>query len=294
LSNLTPNSLKKKLLVVKEEVAIKRKDNIVPTRVYCEANKKLEDLKLVKRKLDYEIHHSMKGIIKITKSGNRIQYYFRENAKDRDGTYIPVSQTHKIKSLLQKRYNQKVLKLIEKEIKSLEEFIKKAEYIPQAIQEIYSSNPIQIKEQIIPVDISDEDYVKQWLDQKFIPKPIIENDSTQKTDRGEIVRSKSELNIANYLYKMGIPYKYECPITLINGQIIHPDFTVLDVKNRKEVYWEHRGMMDDRDYARHSVKRIRDYNSSGIFLGMNLIITEETSSIQLGTNEIERIVQAYF
>lgn len=266
----------------------------MPTGIYCEANRRLEELKTKKKELDYELQHCAKGIIKITKSGNRIQYYYRENSSDRDGTYIPVSQTQKIKSLLQKRYNQKVLKLIEKEIKSLEELIKKSEHIPQAIQEIYSSNPIQIKEQIIPVDISDEDYIKQWLAQPFTPKPIIENDSTQRTDRGEIVRSKSELNIANLLNKMGIPYKYECPITLYNGQTIHPDFTVLDVRNRREVYWEHRGMMDDREYAKHTVKRIKDLNKSDIILGKNLIITEETSTIQLSTKEIEQIISGYF
>lgn len=37
------------------------------------------------------------------------------------------------------------------------------------------------------------------------------------TDKGERVKSKSELTIANALYRSKIPYKYECPIILHNG-----------------------------------------------------------------------------
>lgn len=53
-------------------------------------------------------------------------------------------------------------------------------------------------------------------------------------------------------------------------------------------------MMDDRDYARHSVKRIKDYQEAGIFLGDTLIITEETATIPLGTDEINRVIEAFF
>ena len=114
------------------------------------------------------------------------------------------------------------------------------------------------------------------------------------TDRGERVRSKSELNIANMLNKMNVPYKYECPIRLSNGKIIHPDFTVLDVKKRREIYWEHRGMMDDRMYLKHAIERVKEYGKSGIYVGDNLLLTEETSTLPLGTNEIERLIRHFF
>ena len=45
------------------------------------------------------------------------------------------------------------------------------------------------------------------------------------TDAGERVRSKSELVIANLLYKNNIPYMYECPLK-INNNTVYPDFTV--------------------------------------------------------------------
>ena len=96
------------------------------------------------------------------------------------------------------------------------------------------------------------------------------------------------------LESKGIPYKYECPLVLQNGIVIYPDFTLLDIRNRQEIYWEHRGMMDDKEYARNSVQRIKTLMRNGICIGKNLIITEETLTYPLGTDEIKTIIQEFF
>ena len=98
----------------------------------------------------------------------------------------------------------------------------------------------------------------------------------------------------DYKKQKGIPYKYECPKALLNGKEIYPDFTVLNVKARKEIYWEHRGMMDDREYAKQAVFKLKSLMKNGIILGDNLIITEETTANPLGTNEIETIINRFF
>lgn len=64
--------------------------------------------------------------------------------------------------------------------------------------------------------------------------------------------------------------------------MIHPDFTILDLKNRREIYWEHRGMMDDEEYARNTVVRIKMMMKNGIVIGKNLIISEETHNALWG------------
>ena len=95
------------------------------------------------------------------------------------------------------------------------------------------------------------------------------------------------------LDQYGVPYKYECPITLKNGKTVYPDFTVLNVRKRKILYWEHRGMMDDRDYARQAVFKAKHLRKNGIVLNDNLIITEETSTDPLGTDEIESVIKQF-
>lgn len=69
-------------------------------------------------------------------------------------------------------------------------------------------------------------------------KGFDESTSEFYTAKGEKVRSKSEVIIADVLSREGIPYRYEYPLYLKGIGKVHPDFTVLNVKQRKEIYWE--------------------------------------------------------
>ncbi len=182
---------------------------------------------------------------------------------------------------------------VTKETESLKKLLTKSENSVIKIQKAYSECPTEVKELIIPIDVSDEDYAQNWMNTSFEGKAISDNLPFFETKRKERVRSKSELNIANMLADKGIPYKYECPLQLRNGATIYPDFTVLNVKRRKVFYWEHRGMMDDKDYARNAVQRIKTLMKEGLFIGEDLIITEETSTNPLGTNEIDAVIKRF-
>ncbi|MDO4488068.1 MAG: hypothetical protein Q4B67_03130 [Eubacteriales bacterium] len=263
-----------------------------PTDLYLEADRRLNELYLVRKGLEKRIRMYPAGDIHIVKSEKRIQYYLRTDKKDKTGTYISNRDKKKIAVLLQKKYDLKTLKQINAEIKNIETFLKKRNMNKQ-LQDIYSACPQQVKNIIMPIDISDDDFLNDWISRPYEAKGIDENMPVFLTDKGDRVRSKSELNIANILYKMNIPYKYECPLRLSMGLIIHPDFTLLDIKKRREVYWEHRGMMDDRGYLRHTVQRLKDYRKEGIIFGDNLIITEETGTIPLGTDEIMNVIRKF-
>lgn len=251
---------------------------------------RLKELHGVRQKLEKRLAKYPEGSIHVIKSKTRIQYYLRIDPKDKSGRYLSKREVNKIKTFLQKKYDTEALNCIKKEISTLERFIKKSELPIQTLQNIYSNNPKEIKRNIEPLDISDEDYIEEWLSKSYERKIIHEDLPVYVTDKGDRVRSKSELNIANTLFKMNIPYKYECPLILSNGIIIHPDFTLLDVARRREIYWEHRGMMDDRYYLKHALLRVKDYAKEGIFVGDRLIITEEASFLPLVTDEIHIIV----
>ncbi|HEX8081577.1 MAG TPA: AAA family ATPase [Jatrophihabitans sp.] len=61
-----------------------------------------------------------------------------------------------------------------------------------------------------------------------------------------MVRSKSEVIIANMLFERDIPFVYEMPLYAPDGTYVLPDFTITA---RGEVwYWEHVGMLDDAAY----------------------------------------------
>lgn len=59
-----------------------------------------------------------------------------------------------------------------------------------------------------------------------------------RTYKGDYVRSKSELIIANELYINQIPYEYEKPLFLKGAtKPIHPDFTIYTPREHLTIYW---------------------------------------------------------
>lgn len=69
-----------------------------------------------------------------------------------------------------------------------------------------------------------------------------------RTEKGDLVRSKSEVIIADKLHSRGIRYVYEQPIELGDGITRLPDFTITDDESGVTWVWEHLGMLTDAGY----------------------------------------------
>ena len=128
---------------------------------------------------------------------------------------------------------------------------------------------------------------------KYRGKEFYEGVPEFYTTKGERVRSKSELIIADLLEKEGVPYRYEYPIYLKGLGKIYPDFTVLNVRKRKTIYWEHLGMMDDSEYVDRALKKIATYEQNGIFPGENLVLTYETRTNPINQKMVMLMIQHY-
>lgn len=121
-----------------------------------------------------------------------------------------------------------------------------------------------------------------------------------QTLRGELVRSKSEMIIADRLFSNNIDYLYEHPLTL-NGRTRYPDFTVEDAASGLKYYWEHCGMLFDPQYKERWERKKQWYLENGILpwedgggpKGM-LIISEDSSQGALSSKRIEDIIKAVF
>lgn len=110
-----------------------------------------------------------------------------------------------------------------------------------------------------------------------------------KTARGELVRSKSEVIIANALYHHKLDYCYE-PELVLDGKIKRPDFKIEDADTGVTWYWEHCGMMDDPKYKKNWEDKKAFYKKNGIIEGENLIVTyDENGSID--SQKVERIIE---
>ena len=106
-----------------------------------------------------------------------------------------------------------------------------------------------------------------------------------------MVRSKSEVIIANMLFDSGITYEYEEEVTLNNSVVVHPDFTIH--KGGKTIYWEHLGMLQKADYRKSWDLKQKTYKENDIIEGENLIISKDGLNGSLDSQEIDRLIKEY-
>ena len=100
------------------------------------------------------------------------------------------------------------------------------------------------------------------------------------------VKSKGEFIIHEALGRSGFNFKYENLLELKDKQYnIHPDFTIIR-KGKKNVYWEHLGMLDTRKYLHDWQQRIEDYKNLKIF--DQVITTDDLEGIN--AEIIEKII----
>lgn len=130
------------------------------------------------------------------------------------------------------------------------------------------------------------------IDGRFFEENLI-----HRTARGEMVRSKSEVIIADRLADLDVEYTYERPLT-IEGVTKYPDFTIEDMETGITFYWEHCGMLHVPNYRKRWEEKLAWYGKHSILPhedggGENgtLIITRESPQGGISSQEIERIIR---
>ena len=162
-------------------------------------------------------------------------------------------------------------------------------------EQIYEKLPDWLQTVVTPIVEPIGPKVKKWLAQEYEGRPFAEDDTSQfYTPSGVRVRSKSEMTISQELSLFGIPYLYELPLRLANGKLVYPDFSTVDMRTGRLVYWEHLGLLDKDDYRDMLMYKSNALAEMGIFVGINLIITYETGKYALNSKIVrERIWQFY-
>ena len=229
------------------------------------------------------------GNLRISQNHENVRYY--HCVDDRYGEYISRENSELPRLLAQKKYNASVLKKAEHRFKQIEKLLK--DYSDNEIEEIYNSLHSARKALVTPVEPTIEQLEQLWYDEPYSGKAFQEGMPLILTERGERVRSKSEKILADYFSRNNIHYKYEKPLNLGGYGIVYPDFTFFSRKLRKEIYWEHEGMMDKSEYAKSAVKKINSYQANGIFPGERLIITYETEQDTLNSEIIHELTERY-
>jgi hypothetical protein len=126
---------------------------------------------------------------------------------------------------------------------------------------------------------------------------FLDSNLIYRTERGELVRSKSEWIIADKLHTAGIDYQYEQPLLLAGGERF-PDFTIVDDDTGLTWYWEHNGMLSNEAYRQRWERKLDAYRQQDILPlseggGENgtLLITEEKEGTGLNADQIRTNIE---
>ena len=231
------------------------------------------------------------GKIRIQHRKNSDYYYYVDKESNDNGMTVSAANTPFVRELAQRAYLQKVLRAAKDEQKLIEQFLRR--FPNPSVEEVYKTLPEPRRKLITPVVLSDEEYIEQWLNRPYAPKGFNPGDPYYETLNGERVRSKSEAMIADHLKAKNIPYKYECPL-IIGNKTFHPDFTILRVSDRTELYYEHLGKMGDPDYAARNIDKLNKYTLNGYVQGDRLFTTMESAGCPFDIRTLDRLIDSKF
>ena len=230
------------------------------------------------------------GNLQISLIGGKPRFFLAING-DKHRRYLSEKDKSLICELAQKRYDEMVLASAREEVKLLTPLINI--YQSGIAEDIYNLLRPERQQLIKPILMPEDEFVKKWLAQPYEKLGFDIGAPEFYTDKRLRVRSKTEIGIANKYDTIGIPMLYEKPIFLKGWGRVWPDFTLLNVRLRKEYAHEHLGMMDDPEYAKDNVAKIHAYEKNGYFPGKNLILTFETKDNPFDTKIIEDIAKQY-
>ncbi len=251
-----------------------------------------EELITIKSRIDKNISKAPDGTLHVIPHNGKYQYYHRTAGNDKSGKYISKSNMALAGKLAQKEYDIKTVESIDNELELLEK-----------LSYLYKENPFENVPNKLKRGIAslisrhvkpDEELIGEWLAQEYVRPEYYSESMRYDNGNGINMRSKSEILISKILEELNIPYLYEKPLRLGGANMVLPDFTLYDVRTRKEVYLEHLGMMDNTEYFYKAFNKIREYENAGLYLGDRLLITYETLEKPLDTKQVRLKLKSYF
>ena len=262
-----------------------------------ELQKERETLDKIIAKAAANLTDAPEGRLRISSSHGTPQYLSytgTTRTSSYQETYIKKDDADLVRQLAQKDYDERMLRAAQAGKDALETLADRyLETGLDAVRAIYAQLGDRRRELVTPYALTDAEFEARWRKEAYETLGSVGCETFFETDRGEKVRSKSELIIANKLAAAGIPYRYECKLPL-GPRSVYPDFTILNTRTRETWYWEHFGLMDDGDYLNRTLSKIELYARNGIVLGKHLVATFESSSKPFDAKTVDAYIQILF
>ncbi len=220
----------------------------------------LEKLKEALGMFEAEVEKAPRGSLKIVCKKSCTQFYYRKSPEDKEGKYIPKKERGLVKKLAGKKYAEKSLVWLRKQVQLVEKIL--ADNCEKELLQVYEILPIAARVYVEPVLISPDLLAQKWLSVEYERLPFDRTETQFFTSRDEQMRSKSEIMIAEALYNAGVPYRYEFPL-------------------------------DKPEYAANAMGKLAVYAQNGYVLGRNFIYTMESSAMPLNSKLVKLLIETH-
>jgi len=254
--------------------------------------KQLENLNLLEQSIKEASYGNLalpSCKLRVSRSHGKHQYYTRE-ANSNTWHYLPQSELEKARCIAQFEYDQQLLL----EIKKLRYYLEHSskDYSFSQLENLYNQLCVGRKELIDPRITLSEQAIRTWYTEHPGSQNPKEIETPYETERGEIVRSKSEKILADLFYHKGIPYQYETEL-ILGTRKIYPDFILFHVRKRKSTFWEHLGLINDPSYCQYNFTRLDDYELNGFLVGRDVLFSMEATKHPLNMKLIEQKLEIW-
>lgn len=194
----------------------------------------------------------------------------------------------RLQKLVRKEYVNKAIPLIEKNIEICREFLDKYSCVDEnsVMRKFVEKYPKLAS--LIYNDVDSESWENNYSQKKGLYADDLKSLSADGTE----MRSLGELVVGGRLKHYGIPYRYEAEIGHPDISYV-PDFTIMRPRDKKIIYWEHLGMVNDEDYLKRNKQKFDVYEMYGIVPWDNLIVSYSQANGGINEKLIDSLIQGW-
>ena len=210
--------------------------------------------------------------------------------------YLGTDESAHVKNIKTARYLKKLLQVVDNDIRLLETLDR--DFVLPDHACINDLLPKVYRTDKPPVLAQSSGAAAEWKQKMEAEKekfePYRPEDLTFMAQDGTMMRSLSEVLIANHLLSLGITFVYELPLKH-HGKIIRPDFTILSpVDNKTVIIIEHQGAMDSPEYQGKYIRTILFYLETKMIPNRDVFFTFNHLNRNLDLRQIDSILRIAF
>ncbi len=234
------------------------------------------------------------GKLRTSTSYKSNQYYWRKDG-EKKYKYLNKDQLSIAKKIITRDYCLDLINYSKNKLRYLDMLIDDYQY--NGLDSLYDNLSDARKALIGPVakTLSQRQEIFEAI--QYEGRPFNPDDMSEYyTSKGERVRSKSEILIADELARYGIAYHYEMPETYSFGNrkvVIYSDFHAMNKRTGKIYIIEHFGLLDDDGYTQDTLWKLDVYERNDILLGRDLIAFHETKTMPLSVKTVDKYIEEY-